>query len=187
MALKIQISKEKIEKAIENTSTMAEAALYFKINFRTFKRMAIEYNLYNPTLNGSNKKMKLEDILNGKYPQYPTSHLSKRLVKECYLEYKCNTCGINDYNHKPITLELNHIDGNNRNHAIDNLELLCPNCHSQTPTYRSKKLKLNKEYGSCRQGGKFALKALGTSGYRFRLLQLPLNGELIVNGEHRKL
>jgi hypothetical protein len=38
-------------------------------------------------------------------------------------------------------LELNHINGNSYDHSLDNLELLWPNCHSQTDTYRSKKLK----------------------------------------------
>lgn len=81
----------------------------------------------------------LQDILDGKHPQYPTSKLSKRLVKAGIKEYRCERCLISEWNSEPISLELNHIDGNNGNHALVNLELLCPNCHSQTPTYRNKK------------------------------------------------
>jgi 5-methylcytosine-specific restriction endonuclease McrA len=49
---------------------------------------------------------------------------------------KCNKCGIIDWNKEPIVFELEHKDGNSGNDKEDNLELLCPNCHSQTPTYK---------------------------------------------------
>ena len=50
----------------------------------------------------------------------------------------CWECGIKEWNGKPIVLELEHKDGNAYNNSIDNLCLLCPNCHSQTPTYKNK-------------------------------------------------
>ena len=51
---------------------------------------------------------------------------------------KCFCCGITDWNDKPITMEIEHKDGNSSNNEIENLSLLCPNCHSQTPTYKNK-------------------------------------------------
>jgi 5-methylcytosine-specific restriction endonuclease McrA len=144
MKHKIDVPREKIEEAINATDAMSKAAVYLGINYRTFRRVAMDYGLYKPAPSAWQKKYELDDILNGKHPQYPTSKLSKRLIKEGLLEYKCNSCGISDWNGIEITLELNHIDGDNRNHQLDNLEMLCPNCHSQTPTYRSKKLKLKK-------------------------------------------
>lgn len=54
----------------------------------------------------------------------------------------CQECGIGDtYNGKPITLQCDHIDGDNDNHSLNNLRVLCPNCHSQTDTWcgRNKK------------------------------------------------
>lgn len=51
---------------------------------------------------------------------------------------KCNNCGITKWNNKPITMQLEHIDGNCDNNTLSNLELLCPNCHSQTNTYVGK-------------------------------------------------
>lgn len=52
--------------------------------------------------------------------------------------FKCNLCGIINWNNKPITLELEHKDGNHYNNLRENLECLCPNCHSQTDTWRGK-------------------------------------------------
>jgi len=54
--------------------------------------------------------------------------------------YKCNSCGIDEWNNKPIVLEIEHIDGNSENNYPDNFEYLCPNCHSQTDTYKSKNI-----------------------------------------------
>ena len=54
------------------------------------------------------------------------------------LRDECWECGITEWNGKPITLEIEHRDGNAYNNSIDNLCLLCPNCHSQTPTFRNK-------------------------------------------------
>lgn len=51
-------------------------------------------------------------------------------------EGKCLTCGISEWQDKPIVLELDHIDGNRGNETRENLRYLCPNCHSQTPTFR---------------------------------------------------
>ena len=50
----------------------------------------------------------------------------------------CSVCKINEYNGLPITLECDHIDGNHTNNTIDNLRLICPNCHSQTSTYKNR-------------------------------------------------
>lgn len=50
----------------------------------------------------------------------------------------CEDCGNCDWMSKPIPLELEHIDGNNRNNQKDNLKLLCPNCHAFTEFYRGR-------------------------------------------------
>jgi len=49
---------------------------------------------------------------------------------------KCAYCGITEHNGKPIVLELEHKDGNSQNNLPKNLCMICPNCHSQTPTYK---------------------------------------------------
>jgi len=52
--------------------------------------------------------------------------------------HKCEECGLTEWLNKPITLELEHIDGDNRNNVKDNLKLLCPNCHSYTDTWKGR-------------------------------------------------
>lgn len=66
----------------------------------------------------------------------------KRLIKtHKLLPYRC-VCGIeNSWQGIPITLQLDHIDGDRKNHKLDNLRFMCPNCHSQTPTYSGKNKK----------------------------------------------
>lgn len=51
---------------------------------------------------------------------------------------KCWKCNITEWNGTTLVMELEHIDGNSSNNQIENLSLLCPNCHSQTPTYKAK-------------------------------------------------
>jgi hypothetical protein len=64
--------------------------------------------------------------------------LKLRLLKEGIFTHRCNRCGITEWNGLPTPIELEHKDGNHHNNSLNNLELLCPNCHAQTDTYRGK-------------------------------------------------
>lgn len=66
--------------------------------------------------------------------------LKKRILREGLLEYKCYEpdCGISQWKNKDLVLHLDHINGINNDNRIENLRLLCPNCHSQTATYAGK-------------------------------------------------
>lgn len=66
------------------------------------------------------------------------THLKQRLLKAALLEFRCYQCGISDWQGWPLSLELEHKNGDRRDNRLKNLCLLCPNCHSQTPTHGSK-------------------------------------------------
>lgn len=68
----------------------------------------------------------------------PSSRL-KRAMREQGLEERCALCGIEPvWLGKPLPLEVDHIDGDWRNNRIENVRLLCPNCHSTTDSYRGR-------------------------------------------------
>jgi Zn finger protein HypA/HybF involved in hydrogenase expression len=67
--------------------------------------------------------------------------LKGRLLAEGLKQHKCECCGITEWNRKPAPLELDHINGNHHDNRLENLRILCPNCHAQTDTYRGKNKK----------------------------------------------
>jgi len=70
---------------------------------------------------------------------YPRHRLKERIINQQLLEYRCSCCGIGpEWNDKPLVLQLEHKNGVNDDHRIDNLDFLCPNCHTQTSTYAAK-------------------------------------------------
>lgn len=64
--------------------------------------------------------------------------LKNRLIKDGVFKHMCMNCKRTTWLNQDIPLELDHINGNNSDNRIQNLRLLCPNCHALTPTYRSK-------------------------------------------------
>jgi Zn finger protein HypA/HybF involved in hydrogenase expression len=128
------------------SDTMAQAAAKLGLHFNTFKRKAIKLDCYKTNQAGkgikkkdNGNKISLIEILEGKHPYYQTNKLRKRLISEGYKTGECEVCEITEWNGQPITIELDHIDGNRNNHSLENLKMLCPNCHSQTSTFRGKK------------------------------------------------
>ena len=133
-----------------NSQSMAQAASRLGIHFNTLKKRAIKIGVYSPNPSGKGlKKPKgigkggilLSEILEGKHPQYQTNKLRKRLISENIKDEKCEVCGIVDWNGSPVSFELDHINGVRTDHRLQNLRIICPNCHSQTETYRAKNIK----------------------------------------------
>jgi len=83
-----------------------------------------------------NKDEKLKD-----WKDYArATNLKKHLIRK--KGHQCENCKLTEWLKKPITLEIEHIDGNRTNNSFKNLKLLCPNCHSYTKTWRRKKSSL---------------------------------------------
>lgn len=73
--------------------------------------------------------------------------IKKSLIKDGIKSDICECCDIGPvWNGKPITLELDHRNGNRMDNTLENLRIICPNCHSQTDTYKAKNSKTIKPY-----------------------------------------
>ena len=83
---------------------------------------------------GSIKKTPLEKIL-VKGSGWGSGQIRRRLIKEGIKEYKCENCKLTEWMGIPIPLELHHINGDHYDNRLDNLIILCPNCHALTDSH----------------------------------------------------
>jgi len=153
---KCNFSDEEFVKIVNECQTMAYAAKKVGMAYTTFIRKAQSLGCYKPNPGGKGTHkgpspiaVPLEEILAGKHPNYQTYKLHIRLIKEGYFEDKCSICG---WDKKPkgaeyTPCELDHINGNPTDHRLENLRLICPNCHSLTETYRFRRGKTNELQG----------------------------------------
>lgn len=104
------------------------------------------------------KQVPLQEIL-VENSNYKSSDLKKRLIKEGLKEDVCEICGCtNIWNNNPLTLQLDHINGNHHDNRIENLRIICPNCHSQTETFGNKRGKKHNYCIDC--GCEISLKSI---------------------------
>lgn len=89
-------------------------------------------------------------------------HVTLKRVLVHKIGYKCYCCGISEWNNRQLSLHLDHIDGNSDNNFLNNLRLLCPNCHSQTETFSGRNVKNTKRSSYNKR-------------YRIKKLNLPLS------------
>jgi hypothetical protein len=86
--------------------------------------------------------MPVEKLLTGRRNR---THLKQRLVRLGLLEEACDECGITEWRGKPLSLCLHHINGVNDDNRLENLAVLCPNCHSQTENFAGRNRRVDAE------------------------------------------
>lgn len=148
------IKDEEIIDAVKNACSFCSALTALKLNNITnannkwirdkINLLAIDTNHFTGKghLKGKshnwNKITPLNEILVENSDFSTTSHLKMRLIRENLLKDECGECQITEWRGKKLSLHLDHINGVNTDNRIENLRLLCPNCHSLTDTYTGK-------------------------------------------------
>lgn len=145
--------KDKVLQAVKESFTVTQVLKRLGLiphgsSFNTFQRLKNEWNLdtshfkvtYTSRVRKPIKEYSLELVL-VENSNFDSFSLKKKLLKYNIFEHKCYKCNLKEWNGLPIPIELDHINGINTDNRLENLIILCPNCHAQTPTYRGKNLK----------------------------------------------
>ena len=154
---KFKENLSKILEMIENNEPKINMCRLLSIKQDTLNRYLKKYDVVYSG-NQSRKNMRhyeqmthyTEYTENGK--NITASKLRKKLITQGVKEEKCEICGLDSWMGKPIPLELHHIDENRFNNRLENLQILCSNCHIQThnysntiKSYKKEKVKIKKE------------------------------------------
>ena len=133
--------ESEIDEAQSKTENATEAAKYLGIAYRTYRKWCLVYNKWkiNPWGKGSKKKYwdpnkgkyPLNQILEGKFPNYPTYRLKDLLIRSGIKNAECEVCHRNDrrITDGKMPLLLNYLDADEHNHKLDNLQILCYCCY----------------------------------------------------------
>ena len=135
--------KAEILQWIDENQSKAYMARQLDCNPKTvdsvLKKLGIEYS-GNKAGKGFRKekgKTNLEEYL-ATSTDIQSNKVRIKLLEGGYKDHRCECCGLEKWMDKPIPLELHHKDGDRHNNTIENYELLCPNCHAFTDSYRGK-------------------------------------------------
>ena len=147
-----------VRKAVANSKSIAGVLRLLNLrpvggNYKTIKHLIEKYSLDTRHFTGQGWNVGLKfkpkvvtdiaDILI-KGSHYQSYKLKSRLLREGLKERRCECCGLEEWQGKPIPLELHHINGNKNDLRLCNLQILCPNCHTFTTNYRKRKSALDK-------------------------------------------
>lgn len=126
-----------IKDALNRTPSLTEAAKYLNVHIDTFRRYTKMYGLYDLSkkkvrwkVDPENSRYPLSRILAGDFPNYPPYRLKNLLFRAKYKEIKCEMCGFSKIrkDDKKFPLLLYYLDGNVKNHKLENLKIYCYNC-----------------------------------------------------------
>lgn len=148
----ILANKSVLEAAAKSSNSIKECLMKLGLrcaggNYRQLKHYCNLYNIPVPKATGNfhtqkardGRTIPLGDILVENSTYSNRTQIKKRCYRAGLLKEQCDSCGIGpEWNGSSLTLQLEHINGVFNDHRIENLRILCPNCHSQTETYCGK-------------------------------------------------
>jgi sugar diacid utilization regulator len=146
-----EIPKDFVQ-VVKSSRSMREAAQKLSIPLTSFKRMAIEKGVYKTNQGWSRgigiiarrttKERFIREVLKENGLEWRNSAIKAKLLEFDMVKDACSICNqANIWNGKPLVLQLDHINGKSRDNRLENIRLVCPNCHSQTDTFGSKNRK----------------------------------------------
>jgi HNH endonuclease len=118
-----------IQKAIDEGLTVTQLVARFG-----FARASYAKAVKRGAIVPRPRRMSLETIL-AVGPKRNRGHVKGRLIKAGLKENRCEICGITEWLGKPLNMELHHVNGDGADNRLENLQLLCANCHSQTDNW----------------------------------------------------
>ena len=135
-------SREDLIEAVSKSSNINQVIKNLGLNkssgtYNTIKKRMGEYGITQQFGIGERKKYTDETIF-CENSTYDRSTLRNRIIRENKLRYRCSICNVVEWNNKPMSLQLDHINGVNNDNRLENLRFLCPNCHTQTSTWGNK-------------------------------------------------
>lgn len=152
-------NKEVVEEAVKNSISYRDTLRRLGINLsgnngETLKRKIKEYQIDISHFTFHSASLNTKKDVNDYLVENSTIHtfkLKERLIRYGLKENKCEICGIDSWMGKPISCQLHHINGINTDNRLENLQMLCPNCHSQTDNYcgQANKKEEEKHYCAC--------------------------------------
>ena len=137
--------KDDIIKFINQHEPKSIICKFLKCNPETLnsylKKLNINYS-GNKGMKGKKTDLKRKSALEYLKKEFLNNpKLRKKLIEDGIKKNECELCGLNNWLGQNLTLELHHKDGNHYNNELNNLQILCPNCHSLTPNHSGKKYK----------------------------------------------
>lgn len=142
-----------IIKLCDNYVHIIETLRINKYYHKYLKRFVQEHKIDISHFKSSEKTIvPFKDRLTKDSKKLHSSDIKEYLVKNNIVKYGCSDCKVgNMWRDKPLSLQLVHINGDHYDNRIENLRLMCPNCHSQTDTYTGRNLRKyeTKKCSSC--------------------------------------
>ena len=135
------ITKGRLEWAYAQVKSASQAARLLNVDFKTFKKYAQQFDMYEQFCNKAGKgiakhynlhsgKYALDDILDGKYPSYDIKKLHNRLINSGYFQAQCGICEFSEQRvtDGKVPIKIDFVDGDKTNHKRENVRFLCFNC-----------------------------------------------------------